>query len=145
MFKQILVPVDGSPAALKAVEKACGLAKQFDSAVTLVFVIDPYPFAGIGVDYAYGQTEYLAAAKAEAAEAIRLAAGVAQAGGISPVTKIVESRVVDEGILEVAQATAADLIVMGSHGRRGIEKMLLGSVTRRVLSHTAITVMVVRG
>ena len=73
MFKHILVPVDGSSTAQLAVEKAIGLAKAFDSRVTAIFVIDPYPFTGVGTDFAYGQAEYLSAATAEANAAIKAA------------------------------------------------------------------------
>ena len=69
MFKHILVPVDGSETAQKAVEKAAGLAKAFGSAATVIYVIDPYPFTGLGSDFAYGQAEYLSAATAEAEHA----------------------------------------------------------------------------
>ena len=64
MFKHILVPIDGSPTSELAVEKAIGLAKAFDSAVTAIYVVDPYPFTGVGADFAYGQGQYLNAAKA---------------------------------------------------------------------------------
>ena len=61
MFKHILVPVDGSATSEVAVGKAIELAKAFDSSVTVIYVIDPYPFTGIGTDFAYGQAEYLSA------------------------------------------------------------------------------------
>ena len=66
MFKHILVPVDGSKTSMLAVSKAAGLAKTFGSAVTAVYVIDPYPFTGVGADFAYGQAQYISAATAEA-------------------------------------------------------------------------------
>ena len=55
MFKHILVPVDGSKTSMLAVSKAAALAKTFGSAVTAVYVIDPYPFTGVGADFAYGR------------------------------------------------------------------------------------------
>src|SRR6218665_2600184 len=66
MFKHILVPVDGSETSMLAVAKAATLAKTFGSAVTAVYVIDPYPFTGVGADFAYGQAQYINAATAEA-------------------------------------------------------------------------------
>ena len=54
MFKHILVPVDGSETSLQAVSKAAELAKVFNSEVTAVYVLDPYPFTGVGADFAYG-------------------------------------------------------------------------------------------
>ena len=62
MFKHILVPVDGSNTSMLAVSKAAGLAKTFGSAVTAVYVVDPYPFTGVGADFAYGQAQYINAA-----------------------------------------------------------------------------------
>lgn len=144
MFKHILVPVDGSDTAQKAVEKAAGLAKAFGSAVTVIYVIDPYPFTGLGSDFAYGQAEYLSAATAEAAGATKAAQQALQ-GLTGPInTAVVEAHSTWRGILDKAAAVGADLIVMGSHGRHGVEKLVLGSVAQRVLSHSTLPVFVVR-
>ena len=59
MFKHILVPVDGSDTSQAALDKAAGLAQAFGARVTAIFVIDPYPFTGVGADFAYGQDQYL--------------------------------------------------------------------------------------
>lgn len=144
MFKHILVPVDGSPTSLAAIDKAVGLAKAFGSAVTAIYVIDPYPFTGVGADFAYGQDQYLAAAKAEANAAMEVSKQRLQEGGVQADTRVVESHTVWRGVLEAADAVGADLVVMGSHGRRGLEKLVLGSVAQSVLSHTKLTTMVVR-
>jgi nucleotide-binding universal stress UspA family protein len=58
---------------------------------------------------------------------------------------VIDGHVVHEGIVDTAEAIAADLIVMGSHGRSGIEKLLLGSVTQRVLQDSKVPVLVVKG
>ena len=144
MFKHILVPVDGSSTSLAAIDKAIGLGKAFGSAVTAIYVIDPYPFTGVGADFAYGQDQYLAAAKSEASAAMDAAKQRLQQGGVAADTRVVESHTVWRGVLEAADAVGADLIVMGSHGRRGLEKLVLGSVAQSVLSHTRITTLVVR-
>lgn len=144
MFKNILVPVDGSPNALAAIDKAAGLAKAFGSRVTALYVIDPYPFTGVGADFAFGQDQYLNAAKAEAQSAINDATARLNAAGMPAEAKVVESHAVWRGILEAASTLGADLIVMGSHGRRGLEKLVLGSVAQSVLSSSTVTVMVVR-
>ncbi len=143
MFKKILVPVDGSPTSLQAVSRAVALAKAFDGTVTAIYVIDPYPFTGVGTDFAYGQDQYLAAASAEAHDAIRVARESIEASGVAVDTRVVEAHSVWRGILDAASAMEADIVVMGSHGRHGIEK-LLGSVAQRVLSHAHVPVMVVR-
>ncbi len=144
MFKHILVPVDGSATAQLAVEKAIGLAQAFGSRVTAIFVIDPYPFTGVGTDFAYGQTEYLNAATAEANAAIKLSRTAFEAAGVSAETSVIEAHAAWRGVVQSAESLQADLIVMGSHGRSGLEKLVLGSVTQAVLSHTHLPVLVVR-
>ncbi len=144
MFKHILVPVDGSETSLSAVDKAIGLAKAFDSAVTAIYVIDPYPFTGVGADFAYGQDQYLGAAKAEANAAVEAVAQRLTAAGLKADTRIVEAHAVWRGIADAAEAVGADLVVMGSHGRRGLEKLVLGSVTQSVLTQTQLATLVVR-
>jgi len=144
MFKHILVPVDGSATSFKAVDKAVDLAKAFDGKVTVIYVIDPYPFTGVGTDFAYGQATYLNAATAEANDSIRAARERIEAAGVPLESTVVENHTPWRGIIESANAIEADLIVMGSHGRRGLEKMVLGSVAQRVLQHADQPVLVVR-
>ena len=144
MFKHILGPVDGSSTAQLAVDKAIGLAKAFGSRVTAIFVIDPYPFTGVGTDFAYGQAEYLSAATAEANAAIKVSRTAFEAAGISAETSVIEANAAWRGVVQSAKSIEADLIVMGSHGRSGLEKLVLGSVTQAVLSHTHLPVLVVR-
>jgi nucleotide-binding universal stress UspA family protein len=144
VFKHILIPVDGSPVAQKAAEKAVGLAQAFGSDVTLIYVIDPFPFTGLGSDFGYGQAEYLSAASAEADSATHAAQQVLRAGGVRAETLVVNAHSTWRGILDTATKVGADLIVMGSHGRHGLEKLVLGSVTQRVLSHAHLPVFVVR-
>ena len=144
MFKHILVPVDGSPTSMLAVSKAAELAKAFGSQVTALYVVDPYPFTGVGADFAYGQSQYLSAATAEANTALDAAKITLQASGVTVDAVIGEGHAVHEGILRAQENTGADLIVMGSHGRRGLEKLMLGSVTQRVLGSVHVPVLVVR-
>ena len=144
MFKHILVPVDGSETSMLAVNKAAGLAKAFGSEVTAVYVLDPYPFTGVGADFAYGQSQYLSAATSEANTALEAVKKLMEESGISVKTMVGEGHAVHEGVVRVADSVGADLIVMGSHGRRGLEKLVLGSVAQRVLSTARIPVLVVR-
>ncbi|MFT4192515.1 MAG: universal stress protein [Comamonas sp.] len=144
-FKNILLPVDGSATALQAAARAVELVKAFDGTLTLVCVVDSYPFTGVGADFAYGQVEYLAAANANAKAALDKAEALVQSLGVTPQRRVVEQHVVHEGILDTAREIGADLIVMSSHGRQGLEKLLLGSETLRVLGRASIPVLVVRG
>ncbi|WP_367068474.1 universal stress protein [Oryzisolibacter sp. LB2S] len=145
MFKHILIPVDGSETSMRAVAKAAALAKAFGSAVTTLYVIDPYPFTGVGADFAYGQAQYLSAATAEANAALDAAkSAITQAGVTDVSTMVGEGHAVHDGIQRAVESTGADLIVIGSHGRRGLEKLVLGSVTQKVLSVARVPVLVVR-
>jgi nucleotide-binding universal stress UspA family protein len=145
MYKHLLVPVDGSDTSKLAVDKAAALAKAFDSRVTVIYVIDPYPFTGVGTDFAYGQAEYLSAATAEANAAIKQAKDLLEQSGVVVDSSVIEAHTAWRGIVEAGASLDADLIVMGSHGRSGLEKLVLGSVTQAVLSHTKLQVLVARG
>jgi len=144
MFKHILVPVDGSATSQTAVGKATDLAKAFGAQVTVIYVIDPYPFTGVGTDFAYGQAEYLSAATAEASAAVHAAKESFVKAGVAVDTSVIEAHTAWRGIVEAGVSLSADLIVMGSHGRNGLEKLVLGSVAQAVLSHTKLPVLVVR-
>ncbi len=144
MFKHILIPVDGSPTSMLAVGKAAALAKTFGSSVTALYVVDPYPFTGVGADFAYGQAQYLSAATAEANAALDAAKKAIEEAGVPVTTVVGEGHAVHDGIVRAVESTGADLIVMGSHGRRGLEKLVLGSVTQRVLGVAHVPVLVVR-
>lgn len=144
MFKHILVPVDGSSTSMLALAKAAGMAKAFGSAVTAVYVLDPYPFSGVGADFAYGQAQYLAAANAEANQALETVKTTMAEQGVAVDTVVAEGHAVHEGIVRMGDSVGADLIVMGSHGRRGLEKLVLGSVAQRVLQTARVPVLVVR-
>jgi nucleotide-binding universal stress UspA family protein len=145
MFNHILVPIDGSETSMVAVSKASGLALAFGSRITLIHVVDNYPFIGVGADYALGQNEYLAAATSSANAALARGVAALAAEGLHSDQRVIDGHVVHEGIVDTAIAIGADLIVMGSHGRTGIEKLLLGSVTQRVLQDSKVPVLVVKG
>lgn len=144
MYKHILVPVDGSSTSLQAVSQAVAISSAFGSTVTAIYVIDPYPFTGVGTEFAYSQANYLSAAKAEAKEAFVAVRAQFEAAGLKAETRMVEAHATWRGIVETADALQVDLVVMGSHGRRGLEKLVLGSVTQRVLQHASQPVLVVR-
>ena len=144
MFKHILLPLDGSDTSKLALAKAQGLAKAFGAAVTAIYVLDPYPFAGVGTEFAYGQDQYFAAAKAEANTALDAARATLEAGGVPTNTLSVDGHSVHRSILETAQSVDADLIVMGSHGRGAVKGVLLGSVSSKVIAQTDIPVTIVR-
>jgi len=145
MFQHILVPVDGSATANKAADAAATLASEIEAKVTVIHVVHTYPYAGFGAGFAEGQSLYLAAATASANDSIASVRDKMQGKGIAVETRVVESNVVWRGVVETTEAVGADLIVMGTHGRSKIDRLLLGSVTQRVLSHASVPVMVIHG
>lgn len=144
MFSRILVPVDGSATSDQAVRTAVAMASAFKASVAIVSVIDPFAFTGVGSDMAYGQNEYLEAARAQADTANTAARNTCTDSGIDATVSVVEGSAIYTSIIEAASAASADVIVMGSHGRKGLEKLILGSVTSQVLAHSHLPVMVVR-
>jgi nucleotide-binding universal stress UspA family protein len=144
MFKKILVPTDGSPQARHAAITAAGLAKTQGAQVVGVYVIDPFPYIGIGDASAVGLQAYLTEAKTAATQALDGLAQVCAEAGVAFVGDTIERNVVYEGILETAQAEGCDLVVMGSHGRQGIQALILGSVAQKVLTHAKLPVLIVK-
>lgn len=145
MFKKILVPTDGSALAQKAVATAAGLAKSQGAQIVGVYVIDPFPYIGIGDASAAGLQAYLAEAKSVAGQALERIAQGCKAEGVPFAGDTIERNVVYEGILETAEAEGCDLIVMASHGRQGVQALILGSVAQKVLTHAKVPVLIVKG
>ena len=143
MFKHILVPVDGSKTSMLAVSKAAGLAKTFGSAVTAVYVIDPYPFTGVGADFAYGQAQYTSAATAEANAALDATKQAMADAGVQVTTVVGEGHAVHDGILRALESTGADYIVMGSHGHGKLYDFLVGSTASGVMKKAKCGMIIV--
>ena len=144
MFKKILVPSDGSDLAHKAAEFAADLAKVHGAEVIGVYVIDPFPYIGIGDASAIGLQAYLTEAKGAAGQALDALRKVCEAHGVAFAGDTIERSVVYEGITETAKVEGCDLIVMGSHGRKGVEALFLGSVAQKVLTHAQVPVLIVK-
>ena len=107
MFKHILVPVDGSPTSLSAVGTAAAMAAAFGASITAIYVIDPYPFTGVGADFAYGQDQYLKAAHAEADSALGAVTSRLDGSGTVVNTRIIESHTPWRGILDAVEEANA--------------------------------------
>ena len=144
MFKKILVPTDGSELATGAAKVAAQLAKSLGAQVVGLYVIDPFPFLGIGDASAVALQSYLAEARRAATTALDAVKAVCDAEGVPFVGDTIERNVVHEGVVETAQAENCDLIVMGSHGRQGVKAIFLGSVAQKVLVHATVPVMTVK-
>lgn len=144
MFKKILVPTDGSKLAAIAAQTAVELAKTQSAKVVGVYVIDPFPYIGIGDASAIGLQAYLTEAKSAAGQALDALKAVCDGAGVPFTGDTIERNVVYEGILETADAEGCDLVVMGSHGRQGVKALILGSVAQKVLTHAKVPVLVVK-
>lgn len=146
MFKHIVIATDGSPASQNAAQLAVGLARAHGSKLTAIFVVDPYPYLGVGEINPQGFQAYMSAAQAQASEAHAKVDALCKAGD-KPVD--LEVRLVEEvgaasGIVQTASAIGADLIVLGSHGRGGIARLMLGSVSTKVVAESKVPVLVAR-
>lgn len=145
MLKHILLATDGSAASDHAVAMAVDLARKFEAKLTALYAVDPYPYLGLGEVNSEGLNLYKQAAQEEAASAHAKVAALCQQG--SPVAfqpVVVEERDVAIGIVEYSQAEKADMIVVGSHGRTGIARLVLGSIATKVLAASTLPVLVAR-
>ncbi len=144
LFQRILVPLDGSPPSDAALARAIALASACGAAVTVAMVYDPYPYIGAAAEYASYPIELAEDLRREAEQTVAAARNTAEAAGLQVASRVLDSPRVWRAILDLAEAEKADLIVMGSHGRSGLDKLVMGSVTQRVLQHTRLPVLVVR-
>lgn len=144
MFKKILVPTDGSAQAAHAAHTAAELAKSQGAQMVGVYVIDPYPYIGIGDASAVALQAYMTEARSSAGVALDALSLACASAGVPFAGDTIERNVVYEGILETAEAEGCDLVVMGSHGRQGIAALILGSVAQKVLTHAKVPVLIVK-
>jgi nucleotide-binding universal stress UspA family protein len=145
MYEHILIAVDGSDISVRAEEQGLALAKALGSQVTLVHATEPWPTAVSG-EWALAMPlkEYQEVAAGNAKTVLAAGAERARGYGVACKTEHISDRYAAEGILERAKATPCDLIVMGSHGRRGLSKLLLGSEATRVLTGAHVPVLICR-
>ncbi|HEO1777855.1 universal stress protein [Acinetobacter baumannii] len=143
-YHHILVPVDGSPTSLIAVNHAASLAKAFSSKVTLVYALTIDPFISVEIiDSTEIAQDYFNKARASIQSILDQAKEQFSQHGISVETKIVEGQTIHTEIIKAATELKADLLVIGSHGRKGFKKFFLGSVTQTLLGEIHVPVLVV--
>jgi len=147
MFKRILVATDGSPLSRKAVTSAIALAAQNGAELVAVTVVPRYPtnyFDGAAVftpeDIGRIEKQWAEAAQS----ALDEIASQAEASGVKVKTSTVSADLVGDAIIAAAKKHDSDTIVMASHGRHGIQRLLLGSETQHVLTHSDLPVLVLR-
>ena len=144
MYKRILVSTDGSDISRKAAETAVALAKATGGELLTISVKEPFPYSAISEMQPVPPQEFFDAQERIARERVQGVLDVAKAAGVACQAHTVEALHPWEAILDHAKNQNADLIVMASHGRRGLTALLLGSETQKVLTHSSIPVLVVR-
>jgi nucleotide-binding universal stress UspA family protein len=146
MFKNILLATDGSAASEQAARLAVSLAREGAARLTALYVIDPYPYLGVGEASAVGFQAYMGHAYEHAAQAhARVTALCANSGGnVDLQLRRGEDASAAENIVRTAVQEDADLIVVGSHGRTGIPRLMLGSVAAKVVAQSPLPVLVAR-
>jgi len=148
MHKNILVAIDGSDCSFAALDEASALATGLGAQLSVVTVCErPPSFAESEFGWELPEDAYLAVHEAETAAAKRLLATASQRiapRGVRYSTHLLDAVTAHEGILSAAEQFDADLIVMGSHGRRGLQRLLLGSQAAKVLALSRQPLLVVK-
>ncbi len=146
MYKKILVAVDGSESSRRALSEAVRLAALVEGEVRAVYVIDePAVFAAAGY---FDPAALHQAMEEEAANVLAQAQAAMQAAGVKGDTKIIES--IDAGsdvassLQHAVHEYGAELAVLGTHGRRGVRRMMIGSVAERYLRISSCPVLLIR-
>ncbi|MEZ5657350.1 MAG: universal stress protein [Burkholderiaceae bacterium] len=147
MYRRILVAADGTELSAKAVKAALRMARDFNGTVLALNVQAPYqpPIAGeVPAAFLHDPEEYDRLAEEASHSILQPIADQAKEMGVDCETRTVFDHSVSGAIVEVSKADRVDLIVMASHGRSGLRNLLLGSETRKVLTHCQIPVLVHR-
>ncbi len=146
-YTHLLVPSDGSELSIKAEHEAVRLARSTGARITILHAQPtvPLPVVGMGEMLDASTMETLIAATRRDSDRLLEEAGrIAAEAGVPACCERVQSDLPHKVILEAAARLGCDLIVMGSHGRRGLQALLLGSQTQRVLLNAPCPVLVVR-
>ena len=147
MYKCILIATDGSPLSDKAVESGLSLAALAGATVIALKVVPHYPRSYFEGGLATDTNDMKRIEQQWSEAALTLVNTIKDKGSehnaaVTPV--VVKSELVAEAVIETAQNHHCDLIVMASHGRKGIQRLLLGSETQHVLTHANVPVLVLR-
>ena len=140
MYRHILIPTDGSELAEHGVAHGLALAKFVGAKVSIIFVVEPFP--EMTGRYLETLARYVELRKEQATSVLEGAANTAKKAGVSCETIQVEDSQPHQGIIAAAETKGCDLIVISSHGRSGLSRFLIGSVTNKVLAQAKTPVLV---
>ena len=145
MYKHIMIATDGSEIAAKAVSRGVNLAKALGARLSAVTVTEPYEtIVQVETMAAILPGDYNKRCEESANRILSTVTSAANTAGIECNVIHEKNGLPYEGVIEAAEKAGADLIVLGSHGRRGIEGFLIGSQANKLLTHTKIPALVVR-
>lgn len=144
MYQRILVPTDGSEITAKAVSTAVSLAKLSGGSLVTLCVKEPFPYSAISEMQPVPPQEFYDAQERIASGRVKAVLEAAAAAGVACEGATVEALHPWEAILDMAKQKGCDVVVMASHGRRGVAALLIGSETSRVLTHSPLPVLVVK-
>lgn len=139
MYKHILIATDGSELAQKGVDQGLALARDLGSTVKVISVADTYPLQSAITREAWNEAQ-----KTHADAALNAARSAADRLGVKIDVVFTSDHSPAEAIVDTSKKLGCDLIVMASHGRRGVSRLLLGSQTAEVVHSSTIPVLVVR-
>ncbi|SDY46639.1 universal stress protein [Halobellus clavatus] len=142
MYERILIPTDGSECADSAVDHAIDIATQYDAELHVLSVVDTRDMSHSAPAISPQQVEQTLRERAESV--VESVAERAADAGVEAVTAV-EPGVPDDVVVEYAADHDCDLVVMGTHGRTGLQRYLLGSVTERTVRRSSVPVLTVRG
>ncbi len=138
--RRMLVPIDFSDCSLDALEYAVQVAKQLDAAITILYVMEPVAY---GLDFTLSHPSELEAKRARLGDRLRDLTTAVTGCGLQA-DEVLRGGLPADSILDYMRSRAVDLIVMGTHGRRGISHLVNGSVTEAVLRRAECPVLTVR-
>ena len=148
MYKRILIATDGSELANQALNHGLALAKLDKAPVSVVTVTSDWTPFEMAHEYSRGTTNPVSSYEARATEAAKAvhdkAGAAAKSQGVDCTLIHVADKTPAEGIVATATDVGADLIIMASHGRRGVNRVLLGSQANEVVTHSKVPVLIVR-
>lgn len=145
MYRNILIATDGSQTGERAVTHGLGMARSTGAAVTVVTVTERFPTrSGVLMPTADDVIRYEGLASASARKVLDPVRATAETLGIACQTRHIKDSEPADGILAVCREGQCDLVVMATHGRRGLDRLLLGSQTAKVMAGTALPVLVCR-
>jgi len=147
MYQRILVPVDGSATSNQALDAAIGLAKAFKARLRLIHVVDEMAYLS-GYDQFGGYSgDLIRVMKESGAKVLTDALAVARAAGVEADDILFDKfgERLGETVANAAKLWNADLIVVGTHGRRGLGRVILGSGAEQIIRNAPVHVLVVRG